>query len=561
MDINDFQTLSYVAAENEQLKEEYDKAIIAVSFGIAFIGSYLATSITEQLRLSYVLSAFVTHQHVTRWYVLMGLAMGAVGLWGTHIIGLSAMRVYTEQGDQVPLYYAVGMTVISLILVCITTTVAMIVSSYDPMYLKTKTELIEQYIPESVHMSAEQINMLKKKKIPWIIATKELWYLLFGGLIQGFGAVGMHYVGVQSLRFQGHFHFEANEIVASIFVAVIGSLITFWMIFRLLSLYPYREGLRVLCSITMALICCGIHYVGMKAANLQYGILNNRTIKGRLRTSQVDAFHPTLVAALGLCAIIVIAILADLRKLTNRYLNRMKPALDRRNIKTLEMIKSLSLFQFTSSLSSIMLSWRSDAKVFVGESSSQTMSQHVTKDSTHVSAPSVGSNVGARSMTNKRTHQQNHYQVSSTDLSAVLEGPNPSYLSTNNNGDDSMMNDLEAPNAIRPSNSNSGQYHFPPRSNLLRSISNAKVEIYQSMTMNHEDEYDEEGILRPRTHPVDREDPQADSKSFEEGDSADRNHLVGIDDSVPPNISSSDMLILQRANSMNSGFTDDYSIN
>lgn len=65
--------------------------LVALSFVIAFLGAYVALSAAARIRLSV--------QYGDNWqgFVLLGaLAMGGIGLWGMHFIGMQAQNLPFE---------------------------------------------------------------------------------------------------------------------------------------------------------------------------------------------------------------------------------------------------------------------------------------------------------------------------------------------------------------------------------------------------------------------------------------------------------------------------------
>ncbi len=72
----------------------------------------------------------------------------------------------------------------------------------------------------------------------------------------------MHYLGMWAMSFEGHIVWDEGVIASSIVIALVASTAAFWILFRLLSLYPHMEILRIASSLVMALAVCGMHYTG-----------------------------------------------------------------------------------------------------------------------------------------------------------------------------------------------------------------------------------------------------------------------------------------------------------
>ncbi len=65
-----------------------------------------------------------------------------------------------------------------------------------------------------------------------------------------------------AMSFDGHIVWDEGIIAASILIALVASTAAFWILFRLLSLYPHMEVLRLASAFIMALAVCGMHYTG-----------------------------------------------------------------------------------------------------------------------------------------------------------------------------------------------------------------------------------------------------------------------------------------------------------
>ncbi len=68
--------------------------------------------------------------------------------------------------------------------------------------------------------------------------------------------------GMSSILFPGVIRYNIGVIAASVIVAILGSISAFWTLFRLLSIYPQKEILRVNCALFLTVAKCGMHYIG-----------------------------------------------------------------------------------------------------------------------------------------------------------------------------------------------------------------------------------------------------------------------------------------------------------
>eukprot|EP01042_Synura_sphagnicola_P001179 gene1179-1332_t len=75
----------------------------------------------------------------------------------------------------------------------------------------------------------------------------------------------MHYLGMEAQVFAVRMEYNIGIIAASVIIAVVVSMVAFWIMFRLLPLFPSMEILRVGSALVMGVAVCGMHYTGMYA--------------------------------------------------------------------------------------------------------------------------------------------------------------------------------------------------------------------------------------------------------------------------------------------------------
>jgi hypothetical protein len=69
-----------------------------------------------------------------------------------------------------------------------------------------------------------------------------------------------------SMVFDGQIHWNVGLLALSVVIAMVASTAAFWILFRLLSIFPEMEWLRMASAFIMALAVNGMHYTGMVAA-------------------------------------------------------------------------------------------------------------------------------------------------------------------------------------------------------------------------------------------------------------------------------------------------------
>ena len=66
-----------------------------------------------------------------------------------------------------------------------------------------------------------------------------------------------------AIDFPGTYNY--GIVAASVLIALIACTAAFWILYRLLSLYPHMETLRIASAVVMTIAVCGMHYTGMIA--------------------------------------------------------------------------------------------------------------------------------------------------------------------------------------------------------------------------------------------------------------------------------------------------------
>ncbi len=65
---------------------EFHPNFVLLSYGIAFIGVYVAVSATEQLRSVFLKYRNPTNLQKFPWLVLNGICVGIIAFWGMHYV-------------------------------------------------------------------------------------------------------------------------------------------------------------------------------------------------------------------------------------------------------------------------------------------------------------------------------------------------------------------------------------------------------------------------------------------------------------------------------------------
>jgi NO-binding membrane sensor protein with MHYT domain len=322
--------------------------LVLLSYAISFLGAYLTISLCEQLRIFHLYNkddspaALATSStlftkmqrffHRYKWFGLMGISLGGVGIWCMHFIGMSAMHVKIQDetsGEwvEVPLFLDIGLTIMSLIVSIITVAIGMYVLSFDPLFAKSKSEILEMFVSDLQNLTLSDLKKKRNFTIIKLIVTKNLKSLISGGVITGCGVVLMHYSGMSAFRFEGVIVWNYGIIAASCIIAITVATVAYWILFRLLSIFPNKEFLRIVSAGVMAIAVCGMHYTGMVAAMCE--VERSATRLHSLQSSSNIVPVKDIGIIVILCAMfvlwgLVIVLFSDVRTNTSNFLYFLK---------------------------------------------------------------------------------------------------------------------------------------------------------------------------------------------------------------------------------------------
>jgi NO-binding membrane sensor protein with MHYT domain len=228
----------------------FDLPFVALSFVISAIGAFVALTAA---------SGIVSGRRPLNRINLLaaGLALGGIGIWAMHFIGMLAMRVDMGVG------YAMTETLVSLAFAVGGSTLALSRVARNPGSLP---------------------------------------HLLGGGATLGAAVCVMHYLGMYGMRFGGVFDWSPALVAASVAIACAAATAALVLAFAVRGLVA-----RAAAALVMAVAVCAMHYTGMAAANFICTSATPAVIpSGFAVVSSMDL--PVLVTVLALGMAFVISI-------------------------------------------------------------------------------------------------------------------------------------------------------------------------------------------------------------------------------------------------------------
>jgi NO-binding membrane sensor protein with MHYT domain len=293
-----------------QLRVVYDPKIVALAAAIGFAGAFGAVSTCEQFRLATVNKRTTIFSY--HWVLLVGGSFGGVCVWGAHFVGISSFRLMHGE-IELPLRYDLGNALMLLAISLFLTTAAVAISIADDCFNRSTREIMEKFIAQATNSyTINQLKQMGRVKILSVVFSHSIEKPVIGGLISA-GAVGvMHYVGMKGMRFQGTIEYDPGVVFASCLTSVCVIIGGFWLFFRVLSLFPSLDILRVLSACNGMFGITALHYIGLQAATFNYDPDASLPDPGRTVGRQ-----QMLVGVLIACAIytvlILVYVICDLR--------------------------------------------------------------------------------------------------------------------------------------------------------------------------------------------------------------------------------------------------------
>jgi NO-binding membrane sensor protein with MHYT domain len=188
----------------------FNSSLVALSFLIAALGSYVALLAAAGIR------AETQDGEIRVGYIVIGaMAMGGVGIWSMHFIGMLAQNLPFEVG------YQAGLTILSFV----------VAAGFSGWAF-------------------------------WYVGRDRFTFLrcLVGGCAAGFGVASMHYVGMSAARMPAVLLWNLPLVILSVLIAVIAATAALWLAFNI-----QNERQRIGAAILMAVAVCGMHYTGAAA--------------------------------------------------------------------------------------------------------------------------------------------------------------------------------------------------------------------------------------------------------------------------------------------------------
>jgi NO-binding membrane sensor protein with MHYT domain len=226
-----------------------------------------------------------------------------------------AVHFFTPEEIRITVKYRVDYTIVSLLVVIILSYVGIRFCANDPAFTMDRVDTLDNFVTRASRFSIKEIRKMKSANyILFLALFQSLNKIIVGGAITALGVCIMHYLGMMAIVIDADIEWNPGIVAASVIIAVMAETAAYWILFRLLALYPEKEIFRLASAFIAALAVCGMHFTGMSAARYIY-------VKGKAdRISQnvpliyeTQAFVGALIATVVFLFANLLVTTADLR--------------------------------------------------------------------------------------------------------------------------------------------------------------------------------------------------------------------------------------------------------
>lgn len=235
---------------NPVITTSFDTTFVLLSLVIAIVGSFVALTAANRIKQA--------NGQINRTNAMAaGLALGGVGVWSMHFIGMLALDMDVGRS------YGVIETLSSLVAVVLATSAALGYAAKEP---------------------------------------KSAGRLIVGGVALGLSVAFMHYLGMAGMNIFGYVIWDYSLVALSVVIAVVAATAALWLSFNSSDLTR-----RVGAAAVMGIAVCAMHYTGMLAADFICTTVNRNAIPQSL--GAVSSFGlPRLVFAVSLMVVVMLSI-------------------------------------------------------------------------------------------------------------------------------------------------------------------------------------------------------------------------------------------------------------
>jgi NO-binding membrane sensor protein with MHYT domain len=247
---------------------EYRAAFLSLTGAVSFIGTYGAVAACEQFRIA-VCSGNMWVARCKQLF-LVAVCLGGVYIWGEFYMMMSAYRLHNSSGAIILRQYDTALCVGSIPVVIVLTYIGLLIASTDPYFTRSKKEIEGTYLSRLANSDDGPLLDLSSFRGNLTVITHNPWRIIIGSLFMSAALVVMRSMGIASIYIPGTVVVSNGTLVAQAVIAVVGSGTGFFLYFRLLSLYPSCDKIRMACAVHGVFLFTGARFVLLAGSTFEY---------------------------------------------------------------------------------------------------------------------------------------------------------------------------------------------------------------------------------------------------------------------------------------------------
>jgi NO-binding membrane sensor protein with MHYT domain len=173
----------------------HNATIVALSFGLAFIGAYSAINLCDQFRICKREVPKLLSPRAFMFF--MAITVGGVCMWAMHFVAMSDETYYAPNGVKIDIRYRIDYTIVSLIIPVILCYCGIYVCSKDRAFTEEKSDVLGEFVKNAEHMSIQELKAMKSANYVLAVALfRSLDRIILGGFMTAIGVCVMHFLGI-----------------------------------------------------------------------------------------------------------------------------------------------------------------------------------------------------------------------------------------------------------------------------------------------------------------------------------------------------------------------------
>lgn len=301
---------------SETLTVVWNPLLIMLAFAVSFVGAYTGINLFEQYRLL-EFGNEQGHRHTNKFILilLMAISFGAITIWSMCFVSMTSVKLRRHETEEfLTIQYRLDFLLISLFSVTSTCFLGLFISSFDKAFTKDRVDAVHEYINHTKSLSFQEIRRSGKYDLIVKTLSQSLAPLLMAGFFLGSGVLIMHYICMWGVAFDGHTVWNEGVVSAAVIIALLVASAAFWILFRVLILFPRLEYLRILSAMIMMIAVNGTHYTGLSSATYTYDEGHvDRGFKNVTLVSQQDTLFGVLFAVVMFVSFVLLFNAASIR--------------------------------------------------------------------------------------------------------------------------------------------------------------------------------------------------------------------------------------------------------